>query len=379
MARARIGSDEWMAATRAPTPLVHGLLRARRGLRRARSRLGPTAADVIERTLAVAEVRALGIAAELDLAALVHERPRSTAELAEATGTDPDALERLLELLAATGCFARAGRGGAGPWKNTRTSDVLRGDHPQSMRSWARFFGGGDHLRIWAAADASIRTGASATEAATGRPFFDWLAAAPDQGRLFDGAMQEASRFVAEGVAATVELPVGARICDVGGGTGALLARLLAEDPRAQGVLFDLPEVVARAGPVLDAAGVAERVERVGGSFFEEVPAGADRYVLLSVVHDWADEPAATILGRCREAAVANPGARVVVVDQVLDPSRPPLGERHSDLLMLVLSGSGRERSDEAFGRLFATAGLEVTRQWDLPSLHRAYELAPSP
>lgn len=373
-----MGSDAWMATTRAPTPVVRALLRARRGLRRARSRLGPTAADIIERTLVVAEVRALGIAAELDVAALVHERPRTTAELAEATGTDADALERLLELLAATGCFARAGRGGAGAWQNTRTSDVLRDEHPQSMRSWARFFGGRDHLRIWAEADTSIRTGASATEAATGRAFFDWLAAEPQQGDLFDGAMQEASRFVAEGVAATVELPAGATICDVGGGTGAMLGRLLAEDPSARGVLFDLPEVVARAGAVLDEAGVAERVDRVGGSFLEEVPAGADRYLLLSVVHDWADEPAAMILGRCRDAAAATPGARVVVIDQVLDPSRAPLGERHSDLLMLVLSGSGRERTDEAFGRLFARAGLEVARRWDLPSLHRAYELAPS-
>ncbi len=39
-------------------------------------------------------------------------------------------------------------------------------------------------------------------------------------------------------------------VVDVGGGTGELLAAILAANPTLQGVLFDLPHVVAHAGPV---------------------------------------------------------------------------------------------------------------------------------
>jgi hypothetical protein len=46
------------------------------------------------------------------------------------------------------------------------------------------------------------------------------------------------------------------------------------------GVLYDLPDVVAGAGQILNDAGVRERCEVVGGSFFDPLPSGADAYVL---------------------------------------------------------------------------------------------------
>ena len=40
-----------------------------------------------------------------------------------------------------------------------------------------------------------------------------------------------------------------------------------------------------------------------GQSFFDPLPAGADLYLLKSVLNDWADEPTVAILRRCAEAA----------------------------------------------------------------------------
>jgi hypothetical protein len=140
-----------------------------------------------------------------------------------------------------------------------------------------------------------------------------------------------------------------------------------------RGVLFDLPEVVAGAPAVLADAG--DRAQIVGGSFFEKVPAGLDRYVLLSVLHDWNDDRAAEILRVCRAAVPAS--GRLLVVEQRVEPERTPLFERHSDVLMLVLSGSGRERTDAQFRALFSATGFTVTRTWRLATLHCVYELAP--
>jgi hypothetical protein len=363
---------ERMSTHPVPRPLMHAFLWVRQALRRCRSWLTPANADLIERTFAIAEARALGIAAELDLAERLAGGPLLAGALAAATGVEPNALERLLQVLATAGYFRqdRAGR-----WRNTRLSEVLRSAHPLSVRAWARFFGGGEHFRIWGQADAAIRSGQSATRALTGHDFFEWSTrVAPEAGRLFDAAMLDGSRFVGPSFARSVDLHGVASLCDVGGGTGRLLAEVLSAKSSMRGVLFDLPEVVAGAASVLEAAGVAERVEVVGGSFFERVPPGLDRYVLTSVVHDWGDAQATAILRSCRDALAAS--SRVLVVEQVLEPGRAPLFERHSDLLMLVLAGSGRERTDAEFRRLFSGAGLSVTRTFTLATLQRVYELA---
>ena len=83
--------------------MVRAFLWLRHALKRLRSWLTPANADVIERTLAIAEARALGIAAELDLAEKLAAGPLPSAELARGAGAVADALERLLPLLATAG------------------------------------------------------------------------------------------------------------------------------------------------------------------------------------------------------------------------------------------------------------------------------------
>ena len=89
---------------------------------------------------------------------------------------------------------------------------------------------------------------------------------------------------------------------DVGGGHGRLLATILERNPRLRGILFDQPHVIEGARPTLDAAGVADRCELVGGSFFEAVPTGGDAYILRNIIHDWEDDQAVAILTNCRRA-----------------------------------------------------------------------------
>lgn len=92
-------------------------------------------------------------------------------------------------------------------------------------------------------------------------------------------------------------------IVDVGGGHGALIAAVLEHAPETRGVLFDLPDLVVDAGPNLEAAGVTARCAVSGGSFFESVPNGGDAYLLKTIIHDWDDDDALTILRNIRTAA----------------------------------------------------------------------------
>ena len=354
-----------------PTFLLRALVRTRALLARLRARTLPVNAEILARTFSLIEARALGVAAELDLAEHLSGGPRSADELAAAVGADADAVERLLALLAETGCFAR---GDGGTWRNNATSEALRASHPDSMRSWARFFAGAAHNRIWSEAEHSVRTGDSAVAAATGHEFFDWSASVdPAAGALFNGAMLEGSRYLAASFAAVVDLSGARVLADIGGGTGRLLATVLSSHADLRGILYDLPEVVAEPDAALDP--LADRVEVVAGSFFESVPPGADRHVLVSVLHDWDDDRARQILVHCREALA--PGGRVLVVEQVLDTGRPALFERHTDLLMLVLTGAGRERTRADFDALFASAGFRVVATSRLATLQTVFQLTP--
>ncbi len=137
-----------------------------------------------------------------------------------------------------------------------------------------------------------------------------------------------------------------------------LLARLLEASPNATGVLFDRPEVVAEAGPALEARGLSARVELVAGDFFEDVPAGGDLYVLKHILHDWDDARALRIIRSCHRAG--SPGSTLLVVERLLGRHADPMAHV-ADLLMLVMFG-GRERSAAEYQALLDAGGYRLER-----------------
>ena len=251
-------------------------------------------------------------------------------------GADADALGRVLRFLVSRGFFFRDAEG---RFANNAVTDVLRADHPESMRDWVLFIGSSWHAQIWSRADHSVRTGRSATEAAFGVPFFDYVQEQnPRAGEQFDAAMAAGSRLQAQLLLKRYDFGRFRSICDVGGGTGTVLAEVLRANSDMRGTLFDLPAVVAKVDGSLD--DVAARCDIVGGDFFAEVPAGHDLYMLQAIVHDWGDEPAAAILRTVRAAMPA--GARAIVIDAVLPENDRADLTKQFDVLMLVLTGSGR-------------------------------------
>jgi hypothetical protein len=323
----------------------------------------PPIVRIFETTFGFVEAKAVYLAAELAFADVLAGAPLDAASLAGIAQTDVDATARLLRLLEGLGYFSkdRDGR-----WHNTAMSELLRSDRSDSVREWVRFLCGPWHGEIWNHAAHSLRTGRSASVEALGADFFDWLTANPDAHATFDAAMEQSSQLAGPSLVSGYDFSGVRRVCDIGGGTGALLATVLAANPSSEGVLFDLPEVIERAAPVLGAAGVAGRVDVVGGSFFDSVPGTCDLYLLKAILHDWADPECVTILSRIREAS---PTARVLVVDQLMPTHRRPHPAKDSDLLMLVLTGSGRERTEAEFAALAGRAGYRVDRVLPMPAI----------
>lgn len=298
---------------------------------------------------------ALHAAAALGIADLLAAGTSSIIDLAAATETQPDPLYRLLRALAAAGVFHEH------PDRRftlTAMGDCLRSDAPDPVAPWALHAGQPYVHRAWEALPHSLRTGETAFRHAHGVDVWDYRARHPEQSAIFDRAMSGISRRVAEAVVNTHDFGRYRHVVDVGGGEGALLATILAAHPAICGVLFDLPHVVARAAPVLDAAGVGTRCDVVAGDFFAGVPAGGDAYVLKGILHDWDDPAATAILRACRRAIA--PGGTLLVIERLIAPPNEGADAKFSDLNMLVVPG-GRERTRQEFKSLFLASGFRPT------------------
>jgi SAM-dependent methyltransferase len=188
-------------------------------------------------------------------------------------------------------------------------------------------------------------------------PFFNYLSTHADDAAMFNGAMSAGSEMAIPLLLSAYDFSRFERIVDVGGGQGALLHAILSANPRARGVLYDLPGVVSGAA-VLRSGVVTERSEVVGGDFFEVAPEGGDAYVLKSIIHDWDDEAAVRILTNCRRAI--RPDGTLLLLETVLKPSSEP-GHALMDLLMLVLL-RGKERTESNFEAVLREAGSSIAR-----------------
>ena len=303
--------------------------------------------------------QAIHVAATLGIADLLKNGPRSSDDLAAATGTHAGSLYRLLRALASVGVFREdADR----RFALTPLGDGLRSDAPEPVGPWAVFIGQPEHQRAWGHLLHSIQTGENAFQHVHGVNVWEYRARSPEAGAIFDRAMTGLSRSVTDAVLNAYDFAQFACVVDVGGGQGALLAAILTKHPSMRGVLFDQPQVVAGAEQVLQAAGVSDRCQVGGGDFFEAVPGGGDAYVLKSILHDWEDEQATAILRTCRHAI--GPNGKLLVIEREISPPNEGPRAKFVDLLMLVSAG-GRERTREEWAALFTAGGFRfvgVTR-----------------
>lgn len=295
-------------------------------------------------------------AARLKLADQFRSGARHSDVVADEIGVNPSACYRLLRALTTLGLFEETG---PRTYRLTEVGDLLREDHPQSQRSMALFQGAPPHWLGWGNFLHSIQTGESAFEKVHGQTFFDYCQTDAEFSAAFNGAMTGMSAMAAEAVVRSYDFSGIQRLVDVGGGHGYLLSRILQANPGLRGCVFDLPHVVAGARAVLDAAGVVDRCETVGGSFFESVPP-ADAYISKNIIHDWDDEHSRTILRHMR--ANLAPGGRVLLVEMVITgENRHALGTL-IDLEMLNSTHGGRERTTDEYAALFADADLQLQR-----------------
>lgn len=294
------------------------------------------------------------VAAKLRLADHVKNAPQTADTLAMLTGTQPQALYRLLRALSSVGIFEEDADSRFGL---TPMAECLLDMHG-SQRAVALMMGD-EHYRSWGELLYCVQTGKPGFDHVYGKPIFDWLSEHPEEAKIFDAAM---TGFHGPETQAMIEAYDYAGInmlVDVGGGNGTVISAVLKKNPAMNGILYDLPNVIDRAKKNLADAGLASRCETIAGSFFESAPAGGDAYQMRHIIHDWTDEQCHTILTHIRK--VIPKSGKLLVIEMVIKPRNEPQPAKWLDLNMLVLPG-GKERTEAEYRVMYAKAGFELTR-----------------
>ncbi|MCO5995414.1 methyltransferase [Actinoallomurus rhizosphaericola] len=279
-------------------------------------------------------------------------------ELARKSDCDAESLARVLRHLVDKGLFQEPAKG------EFTLNEAARGLLEPRVRGGLDLDGSAGRLAgAWSGLLTAVRTGRPSYETVFGRPWWEDLEANPEIAASYDALMGRQGRGVPDpAILVDDDWEDVRHVVDVGGGTGAMLAEILRAHPGVRGTLVDLPRTVARSGEVFESAGVADRAAVSAQSFLDPLPPGADVYLLASVLLDWPDDQATTLLTRCAEAAAPNNG-RVVVVGGVSPGGAPSRGA----LLLMVMTG-GKTRNLDQFRDLAAKAGLTVTAAGDGPS-----------
>ncbi|WP_030600307.1 methyltransferase [Streptomyces fulvoviolaceus] len=298
---------------------------------------------------------ALRAAARLGVADALGDSPLAVEDLAAAVKAEPKPLRRLLRALSCYGIFAEQQDG---TFTHTEMSRLLREDDPNSLRDIALWCTEPWTWDVWPKLDEAVRSGRNVVEDLYGKEFFPYLNEdAPESADVFNRAMTTSSVQSARDVAQFLDLSGSTSVADIGGGQGHVVASLLEKYPSLQGTLLDLPRVVDNADPRLRAGGaLADRMRIVPGDCRAAIPVQADVYIIKNIL-EWDDDSTTRTLRNVIEAG--GRGARVVVIENLVDDTPSMRFSTAMDLLLLLNVGGAKHTTQSMVGRL-TDAGLVI-------------------
>ena len=292
--------------------------------------------------------------------------PTNAARVASELELDRGMLYRLMRALGSLGLLKEEN---TGSFSLTLSGELLRRDHPHTLRAMTLLEEGPEHYAAWKHLAALIKEGKQNGFAREfGQPAFEYAVQNPSYGAVFNEAMSSYSgidNMLVLQALETYDFSRISRLCDVAGGHGYALCSLLAKYRHLKGTVLEQPSVIAKAELLwAEKLGVGDRCTYVAGDMFREVPP-ADAYMVKRVLHDWNDGECLQILSNMHQAAPKQ--GRVFVMEQVVPGPDTPHFSKLFDIHMLVW-GTGLERTAEEYAGLLEGAGWKYRQTWYPPS-----------
>jgi ubiquinone/menaquinone biosynthesis C-methylase UbiE len=282
---------------------------------------------------------------EIGLFTALGTEALAAEELAQRVACPPRAVELLANALVALGLLTKSeGRFANGAFADAH---LVRGK-PAELCGYL------DHhlmlYRRWADLTETVRAGG-------GKPFDGEMP--PESLRAFIMAMHASSSHWGTKLLPHLDLTGVKRIIDIGGGSGDYAYAMLKVLTEATAVIFDRPDVLPIARECAELAGVSDRVDTLGGSYWEnELGEGFDLAIVSNILHSTGPDGCVTILSKAFRCLA--PGGRAVVHDFILseDATSPPWAALFS-LNMLSAGNDGRSYTAGEISEFLRQAGFE--------------------
>ncbi|MEZ5343962.1 MAG: methyltransferase [Pyrinomonadaceae bacterium] len=300
--------------------------------------------------------RGIYVAAKLGISDHLHSGEKSAAELADLTDTNPDALYRVLRMLAMVGIYSQDEES---RFSLTPLSELLLSDIPGSLRFGAIAEMGEIHYESWGNLMHSVKTGEIAFDNKFGMNVWEYFEQDREKAANFNKYMSNNAVQLNDAVSSGYDFSEAKTIVDVAGGFGGMISAVLLENPKLEGILFDAPSVIEGGKEFLAEKGLSERCETIGGDFFEAVPEGGDIYTMRWIIHDWDEKRSLKILENIRRVIPEH--GKLLLVESIVPEDSQPHFSKFMDLIMLTMTG-GRERTKKEYESLLKKAGFRVER-----------------
>ncbi|GFE64610.1 acetylserotonin O-methyltransferase [Litoreibacter roseus] len=172
----------------------------------------------------------------------------------------------------------------------------------------------------------------------------------PETAATYSNLMSESQSLVAAETLATVKLDDVCHLLDIGGGTGAFMTKVLAQYPKMNGTVMDLPSVVQNA------VSAEPRMNFQPGSFLEPIDTSADAISLIRVLYDHSDETVQSLLTNIYDTL---PSGGLLLISEPMSGGATPqrAGDVYFPLYTLCMV-TGRTRSADQISDLLSIAGF---------------------
>lgn len=212
-------------------------------------------------------------------------------------------------------------------------------------------------------ADIAIKDNLNTFKYLFNETFYEYLARDPKAAEVFNKGMKNFSEKEDMQIPQIYDFSSFQTICDVGGGSGSLISKMLKTYPNMQGLLFDLEGAITQA-QVLQDKRFRARVHGIIGDFFNELPK-ADAFIIKRVLHNLEDDQCISILTNSVNALKNKQLGRVFIIEKVMP--RIADGSVFIDTALMGMAlGSGVERNLKEFEILAAKANLQLEQKIDL-------------
>jgi hypothetical protein len=286
--------------------------------------------------------------------------PKPASEIARELSLDASLSYRLLRALASMG-FLNEKEGHI--FSITPLGELVRKDHPQTLRGVILLEEGPEHYAIWKHLADMVKDGKQdGFMREFGLRIFDYILQNPAYAEVFNYAMSSYSathtKLVLEALKSYNFSNIRS-LCDIGGGHGHLICNILQEHPQLQGTVLELESTIKNKELLwAEKMGMANRCKYLAGDMFQEVPS-ADAYIMKMILHDWSDEECVKILSNIQKASPAN--GRILIVEHVVPSAEVPHFSKLFDIHMMCAL-TGRERTEKGYAGLLEKAGLRYVQ-----------------